>query len=701
MRLKIILFNLSIIIFLICLIYLYIYVNYKYEGFEDPPVAGSPGEVFRPEGERKDPITYKTTESNVLNDGSTILKINPTLAELEKAGTSQDTAIPVRIIPYFNVSREANKKSSLSDGYYWVNFDDSKRNLNDILIYYTGATLNPINNSKEQYLIFTTSGSMVLRDDCICDILVIGGGGGGGASWGAGGGAGALIYKTSYNLQAGSYSINIGLGGAGGIAATTGRGHDGFNGSDTSIVNNISSTTIFLAKGGGGGGAWSADAGKTGGSSGGSSSADKIASVSTDNIPQDNDVFGNKGGNGGGVNWKGGGGGGAGSAGLNGNSTQIPNGGNGKEINITGVSTFYAGGGGGGGSFAVNNNPGNGGTGGGGNGGNSSNRKGGNGAVNTGSGGGGAYYGSNTNESSGGTGGSGVVIIRFRENISMGKKYLYCLMDKNYFGGGWMLAMRAVRGSRTFGYNSEHWTTASTLNNTVEKIKEVSTNVDLNISSIGDAIFNDYENNTSEINRYDAKFDIFNQYKTNEWMAIFYFKNKNGVILKGGDSISGGNRTAKGWIWRETNLIEADNIERTPLQLFRKRSKLDRHASLIDLRGNYGVKNAKELEKFKPVLNMPQLWSSQHGYNFYGINYDVPEYYEARMDRRGASTRWGFTWNENWEYSNNNDSNDVYGGIGLLYPGVGQSGYSAGDFIYCCNDSQGANSSIAFEWYVR
>lgn len=410
MRLKIILFNLSIIIFLICLIYLYIYVNYKYEGFvaptDPPPVKDSTGEVFRPEGERKDPITDKTTESNVLNESATIAKINPTLSELEKTGVSPETAIPARVLPYFNVGRINNNKPVLPDGYYWVDFND------------------------------------------------------------------------------------------------------------------------------------------------------------------------------------------------------------------------------------------------------------------------------------------------------IGKKYTYCLMDKNYFGGGWMLAMRAVRGSRTFGYNSEHWTNATTLNDTIEKIRDVGYDADLNVSSIGNAILNNYEGNTAAINRYDAKFDIFNQYKANEWMAIFYFKNHNGVVLKGGDPISGGNQGAKGWIWRETNLMEADRIERSPLQLFQRRSNFGRYGSLIDLRGNYGVSNAKNLDKFRPVNGMPQLWSSQYGYNFYGIDYDVPEWYE-NWGSRGASTRWGLAWNENWYYPTNNYTNDVYGGIGLRFPGAGQPGYSAGDFIYCCHDSVGANSSIAFEWYVR
>jgi len=709
MKLKIILFNLSIIIFLICLIYLYIYVNYKYEGFEDPipPVAGSSGEVFRPEGATQNPITDKTTESNVLNESATIAKINPTLSELEKAGVTPETAISARVMPYFNISRAANNKPALNDGYYWVDFNET--DLTGALTSYAGATLNPIAGSKDQYLLYNSSGSLILRENYICDILVVGGGGAGGSRSGGGGGAGAVIYRTNVTLNAGIYSITVGAGGAGAAVTSSISPPVGNDGGDTII--NLNDRDIYRAKGGGGGANNFINTGKIGGSGGGNNATNAALSAvhNTENIPAG--VYGNRGGGGGlstNGSYLGGGGGGAGSVGgtFSSAGNSAGNGGNGIQINITGINQWYAGCGGGGVGRYNTSTGGVGGSGIGGSGGVLENIAGGNGVPNTGSGGGGGGFGTvgeqfKTGSGASGSGGSGVVIIRFKERASMGKKYTYCLMNKNYFGGGWMLAMRAVRGSRNFGYNSEHWTNATTLNDTIEKIREVSFDADLNVSSIGNAIFNNYEDgNITGINRYDAKFDIFNRYKANEWMAIFYFKNDNGVVLKGGDLISGGNHTAKGWIWRETNLIEADKIERTPLQLFQKRNRMDRHNSLIDLRGNYGVNNVKNLDKFKPVSNMPKLWSSQHGYNFYGINYDVPEWYEG-WGNRGSSTRWGFAWNENWDYANNNLTNDVYGGIGLRFPGAGQPGFSAGDYIYCCQDSTGVNRSIAFEWYVR
>jgi hypothetical protein len=68
---------------------------------------------------------------------------------------------------------------------------------------------------------------------------------------------------------------------------------------------------------------------------------------------------------------------------------------------------------------------------------------------------------------------------------------VYCLMDSRYDGGGWMLAMKATRGT-TFSFTSNHWTTTTTLN-------------------------------TGQTNRNDgdAKFDIFNTFLANDVMATW------------------------------------------------------------------------------------------------------------------------------------------------------------------------------------
>ena len=78
--------------------------------------------------------------------------------------------------------------------------------------------------------------------DTLCDILIVGGGGGGSAG---GGGAGGYVYNTSVILN-GSYTINVGKGGAGATLATNGS-----QGTNSSL---IGGSISYIAFGGGGGG---------------------------------------------------------------------------------------------------------------------------------------------------------------------------------------------------------------------------------------------------------------------------------------------------------------------------------------------------------------------------------------------------------------------------------------------------------------
>jgi hypothetical protein len=277
----------------------------------------------------------------------------------------------------------------------------------------------------------------------------------------------------------------------------------------------------------------------------------------------------------------------------------------------------------------------------------------------------------------------------------IGDRFIYCIMDTKYAGGGWMLAMRGVRGSKTFGYNSNYWTTTNTFNSNYQDIIKTTNNnsVNLSTSSIGDLIFNDYENNSTEINRLDAKYDTFNWYPASEWMAIFYYKqdvvNGRPIYYKGGDKFDNlPAEDAKGWIWRETNVNIRKNQLISARNLFVARGRLQSTNSLMNLTGKYNKSSAKGLDKFnlRPE-GFPQLWSSQAGYNFYGINYEIRSHSSAK-----SYVRWGFAWNN----ENDTDTNDVFAGIGC-----GHNNYSCGDFITCCEDGRGVNSSIAFEWYVR
>ena len=282
----------------------------------------------------------------------------------------------------------------------------------------TGNTINTAtDNTNYKYAYFISNGTIVLNQDIICDILVVGGGGGGGFNIGTGGGAGGLVYITNYTITMGTYSIIIGNGGS---PMQSGADVSTANGGNT-IIRDSNNNDIITALGGaigssqsstfngtppksGGSGAGGTRNGTTGGA-GVQKTNGSISAISRTY------GYGNAGGDG--TNnppWPTGGGGGAGGIGGIGSGTIAGNGGIGLQVNITGTNTYYAGGGGGG-AYADgtynNTAAGTGGLGGGGNG-----SLGGNNAIsgtnNTGGGGGGAGGGG-----SGGTGGSGVVIIRY------------------------------------------------------------------------------------------------------------------------------------------------------------------------------------------------------------------------------------------------------------------------------------------------
>jgi len=299
-------------------------------------------------------------------------------------------------------------------------------------IYYNTSTTEPItlpsDLGKELYMTFTYTGDTIPSSGqtqytinvptggIVCDILIVAGGGGGGARHAGGGGAGAVIYLTNQILTSGTYTFNVGNGGAG-SQAISGPGAKGI---DSSI--RFNSNDIYLAKGGGAGdnGNIGISAITNGGSGGGGYLTVGIA-VST-NIPTG--IYGNSGGlqtTGGAESYFGGGGGGGAltvgaNAVISGTTTTGGNGGSGREILITGTSVYY-GGGGGGGVASTANIAGQGGLGGGGSG-----SKGAvtatSGTPGTGSGGGGSGFSGGSNGIAG-NGGSGIIIIRYNTFIPL------------------------------------------------------------------------------------------------------------------------------------------------------------------------------------------------------------------------------------------------------------------------------------------
>jgi predicted outer membrane repeat protein len=273
--------------------------------------------------------------------------------------------------------------------------------------------------------------SITFTEDTLVDILIVGGGGSGASRYGGGGGAGSLIYLQNYTMAAGTYSVNVGAGGASVTASAGSWGLNGNSGRDSYIARN--GVDVLRAKGGGGGtsclSAVGCSAGLQGGSSGGSSAYISSTSMNPTIFNVPGGVYGNNGGSGSNPNlfsnatasFAGGGGGGAGSMGgsatVLGSST-AGRGGSARTLSIIGSERAYAGGGGGGCAFEATAA---------GAGGSSTvsgittvvggaGSKGAvaatAGSVNTGSGGGGSGFTGTTNAASG-AGGSGIVIIRY------------------------------------------------------------------------------------------------------------------------------------------------------------------------------------------------------------------------------------------------------------------------------------------------
>ena len=236
-------------------------------------------------------------------------------------------------------------------------------------------------------------------------LVVAGGAGGGGGNGGGGGGAGGYLSNSSYPITPGQYTITVGGGGAfapGAIPPPYSNMAVGGSGGNSSIGAGV------IAFGGGGGGSFYSNplTASPGGSGGGNAYGGSGAGSGTpgQGNPGSNGMVPGGGGGGGGAGGAGGASGGPGPSGGPGS------GGIGRQSNITGTSTFYAGGGGGAGQNG--GSTGSGGSGGGAPGGNGGAAQ--NATNNTGGGGG----GSATTGPAGGNGGSGIVIIRYPDTFA-------------------------------------------------------------------------------------------------------------------------------------------------------------------------------------------------------------------------------------------------------------------------------------------
>ena len=302
---------------------------------------------------------------------------------------------------------------------YEKNYSNTNIELNyNTTIATSNLLLEPTVTSFNEYnlLTFTHSGgseiqttfSLNIQQNVLCDILIVGGGGGGGNPDGSsqepgGGGAGGVVYMINKTLNAGTYKINVGKGGA-----------SNANGNNSSITylndSNISIDNILLiGRGGGKGATSSSQTGSDGGSGGGGGNNQTSGGTTTQgNTYWNGSVYIAGGYNGGraAASSRGAGGGGAGEIG---DTDGAGFGGDGVEVSITGIKTFYAGGGNAFPNTSTTRSNGGGGT----LNGTTSYQNGGNALPNTGSGGAGAYATPNI----GGQGGSGIIIIRYKSAI--------------------------------------------------------------------------------------------------------------------------------------------------------------------------------------------------------------------------------------------------------------------------------------------
>jgi hypothetical protein len=246
---------------------------------------------------------------------------------------------------------------------------------------------------------------------------------------------------------------------------------------------------------------------------------------------------------------------------------------------------------------------------------------------------------------------------------TVGPTQIYCLMNSSANGGGWMMAMKATRGT-TFNYSANYWNTINTLNPT--------------------------QNNRTDG---DAKFDTMNYFAAKDIMALWPDITTNGGGL--------GTNPYSCWSWLQNNFFAGSTS--TLVNFFNTQGTYN--TGTVNTGGNYGGYFIG-LAKSSPDWGNG-IFSSQNAINFYGFNFK--NFPNPSYGNGTAKVRWGFGWNENGEGNYTgpatlagggqfSGSDDVSGGIGM---DSGWGNYSAGDAISCCQDSTGINRSARVEVYIR
>jgi hypothetical protein len=242
---------------------------------------------------------------------------------------------------------------------------------------------------------------------------------------------------------------------------------------------------------------------------------------------------------------------------------------------------------------------------------------------------------------------------------TVGATPIYCIMNSSASGGGWMMAMKATRGT-TFNWSSSHWNSVTTLNTG--------------------------SNDRSDA---DAKFNTMNYFPATNIMALWPDIGTNGGGL--------GSNPYGCWSWLQNNFYGGSST--TLINFFNTAGSFN--GGDVNTANSYGGYFIQEAKSWSGWAN--GVFSSQADIRFYGFNYKNIQSYGTR-----AYCRWGFGWNENGEgaYSSPGSmtgggapgSDDVAGGIGM---DSNFSNYSAGDQINCCQDTTGINRSARVEIYIK
>ena len=179
----------------------------------------------------------------------------------------------------------------------------------------------------------------------------------------------------------------------------------------------------------------------------------------------------------------------------------------------------------------------------------------------------------------------------------VGPTQTYCLMNSIYNGGGWMLAMKATRGT-TFNYDANYWTTNNTLN-------------------------------PANVNRNDgdAKFPVMNAYLAKDIMALF-------PDIPNTGNESGSIDGLTNWSWLQNNF---HNTGATTTLI----NKFSGAQSTFYTSTN----GSMTFNGFGTTA-----FSNQGGFTWYGINYTA---------NSSAKVRWGFGWNNETDQGSNDVSGGI------------------------------------------